>query len=346
MGKAPAFMFYVKDWISYPDLKICSHSTKGIWADFICHMWFANPKGKLTATRGELQRMVGATNSDFDYFLAEAWRHGFCDIGVDSNENVTDHNGNERQEITLINRRIYKEFMQKENNRLRQKRYRNKQGCHVKGDGNVANPFPYPFPNRTSDPANSYEKPDQKTVDSPAEFSLSKSMKDFLINEGFKGNIQAFQTKFVLACKFNSNDVAEKFCKFVLHMKDTDDGSSFISTTASKHWETAVGDLFAKIKDIRDRLESKGVKKVDLFIQSKIKIKGHPRAILGCLMGLIECIDNKIPIANHWGFMETKFAIENDKCNANDRLEIHKKLKQSQADGTLKFFTKGLFESI
>ena len=39
MGKAPAFQFYARDWLTDPELKMVSYQTKGIWIDLLCIMW-------------------------------------------------------------------------------------------------------------------------------------------------------------------------------------------------------------------------------------------------------------------------------------------------------------------
>lgn len=119
MGKNPAFQFYTKDWLGDPQLRAASGLTRGFWMDFICYMWDEPERGKLTRTPQELARMVGAENGQIDEFLEEAKRLGFCDISVTDNGNVT-----------LCNRRMFRNDKEKEYNRLRQQRYRESQACH------------------------------------------------------------------------------------------------------------------------------------------------------------------------------------------------------------------------
>lgn len=127
MGKAPAFQFYVKDWLSDPQLKMASHSTKGIWADMLCFMWEAPSRGELSGTEDELIRLVGANPEDMSRFFAEAERLGFCYY-------VTDHN----KIVTLRNRRMYREEKRRKNNAERQQRYRDNHQC----DEEVTTPSP------------------------------------------------------------------------------------------------------------------------------------------------------------------------------------------------------------
>ena len=131
MGKNPAFQFYVKDWLSDPQLRMCSHSTKGIWIDLLCLMWEAPSRGELEGTEHQIRKMVGAENGDFQVFLQEASALRFCYA-------VTDHN----KKITLRNRRMYREAKDQDNNRLRQQKYRDKH----KSNGDVTPPSPSPSP--------------------------------------------------------------------------------------------------------------------------------------------------------------------------------------------------------
>ena len=72
MAKAPAFQFYVKDWLSDPLLRMASHSSKGIWIDLLCFMWESPERGKLEGSINQLMKMVGASTEDFNLFLEEA----------------------------------------------------------------------------------------------------------------------------------------------------------------------------------------------------------------------------------------------------------------------------------
>ena len=119
MTKAPAFQFYIKDWLSDPQLKMASFSTKGIWIDVLCYMWGASDKGILKGTKEQLSRLIGSNGIEFDRFLDEAKILSFCDISVTDNEI-----------ITLCNRRMYRDEKDRKNNSLRQQRFRDKQSSN------------------------------------------------------------------------------------------------------------------------------------------------------------------------------------------------------------------------
>jgi DNA polymerase III delta prime subunit len=78
-------------------------------------MWEAPERGRLTATTEELSKLLRATNGDFTQFLNDLKRHKFGDVTIRDNE------------VTLINRRMFREQKDKENHILRQKKYRTKQ---------------------------------------------------------------------------------------------------------------------------------------------------------------------------------------------------------------------------
>ena len=122
MGKAPAFQFYVKDWLSDAQLRQTSSSTKGIWIDLICFMWENEKCGKLTAEAEVFCRMTGTTMSEFEIFLKEAKKLKFCDFSVTSN--VLEQKSNAL--ITIKNRRMYREWKKSNDNKLRQSKFREK----------------------------------------------------------------------------------------------------------------------------------------------------------------------------------------------------------------------------
>jgi len=125
VGKAPAFQFYVKDWLSDPQLRMASFSTKGIWIDMLCFMWESETKGELLGTRCQIKKLIGVEESDLELFLSEAQALGFCYLVTDSNKN-----------ITLRNRRMFRDENKSKNNRVRQARYKAKH----KDNGNITPP--------------------------------------------------------------------------------------------------------------------------------------------------------------------------------------------------------------
>jgi len=112
MGKAPAFQFYVKDWLSDPELQSASASTRGIWINALCHMWEAKERGILHGTTESLCRILNCTVEEFDRFLSESQLYAFDDL-------MTQNNG----KVTLINRRMQRDERERNLHRKRQYRY-------------------------------------------------------------------------------------------------------------------------------------------------------------------------------------------------------------------------------
>jgi len=114
-NKAPAFQFYVKDWLSDTAVRKISLMSRAIWIDVLCFMWVAPEQGILEGTLEELCRMLSITKEEFNLFLLEAQATNLCDISVTDNGL-----------ITICNRRMHRNEKERKNNRIRQQRYRDK----------------------------------------------------------------------------------------------------------------------------------------------------------------------------------------------------------------------------
>lgn len=184
IGKNPAFQFYVKDWLSDPELRPCSSSTRGIWIDMLCYMkWDTKQNGTLRAQYDDFIRMLSTTKQDFDKFIEEAKKYRFCDISV----TVTGGN----KYVTVINRRILREANERENTRLRvQKHRRNKDMKRYRNESVQNTPSPSPV----TTPLSSKE-------------DTLKSTDDEILTEGSKTKIleelEKLADKFYLDKTFN-----------------------------------------------------------------------------------------------------------------------------------------------
>jgi hypothetical protein len=140
MGKAPAFQFYVKDWLGDAELQMATSSSRGIWINALCFMWEAKERGKLVGTIEELSKLLFSSNGDFIQFLEDVKRHKFADVSiVEKNVEIC---GNlmpvtvRNNLVTLINRRMYREQKEREITRLRVQRFR----CNKKSNDDVTPP--------------------------------------------------------------------------------------------------------------------------------------------------------------------------------------------------------------
>lgn len=138
MGKAPADQFYWADWLRDVELQLASTSSRGIWANALCHMWFAKARGELEGTREKLALLCNCKLDEFDQFWNEAEALGFC---------YTKRNPNGL--LTVRNRRMYRKAKEQENNRLRQQRYYEKHKDDPQPNANI------PPPSSSSSPSSS-----------------------------------------------------------------------------------------------------------------------------------------------------------------------------------------------
>ena len=115
MGEAPAIQFYIKDWLTDCELQSASSATRGIWINALCFMWKSKIRGKISGSMDNLTRMLNATPVEFMTFLQEVQVFKFADVTVCNND------------VTLINRRMIRDEIEKENTRLRVAKHRERQ---------------------------------------------------------------------------------------------------------------------------------------------------------------------------------------------------------------------------
>jgi len=126
MGKAPAFQFYVKDWLCDPELRLASVLSRGAWIDCLCFMWENSQRGKLTATPLKFSKLISGSLDEALHFLNDMNDCEFGDIEVPEGVvfPLTERECNIK--VTIINRRMYSEYKDRQNTRLRVKRHREK----------------------------------------------------------------------------------------------------------------------------------------------------------------------------------------------------------------------------
>lgn len=123
MAKAPAFQFYPGDWLK--NTRHLSLQAKGAWIDILSLMWDSENKGKLSLSWKALSRAIGASIKSTKKVVNELVKTGVCDMNqnVTCNADVTKCSS----DVTLVNRRMYREAQDREKTRLRVKKCRTKQ---------------------------------------------------------------------------------------------------------------------------------------------------------------------------------------------------------------------------
>lgn len=134
--KAPAFQFYVRDWLTDSQLQAASPETRGIWINAICLMWLEPDQGVLEGTRGELSQILNASPRYIRKFIDEVEALRFCDVSVVKSpaENLTGKISQDESKtrVRLVNRRMRREAKARKRNALYQARFRSKFGSKTR----------------------------------------------------------------------------------------------------------------------------------------------------------------------------------------------------------------------
>ena len=115
-GKAPSFQFYVKDWLSDPELQKAHPATRGIWINLLCYMWDAPERGKLETDTREMCQLGSCLPEDVKLFFSDTERLNFCDM-----------TRNSHGVVTLINRRMQRDNKYRISARKRKQKQRLKE---------------------------------------------------------------------------------------------------------------------------------------------------------------------------------------------------------------------------
>ena len=126
MAKAPAFQFYVRDWLSDPELRLASLLSRGAWIDCLCFMWENSQRGKLTATPLKFSRLISASLDEALHFLNEINEYEFGDIEIPENVTFPLKETDCNTKLTITNRRMYNDYKDRQNTRLRVRKHREK----------------------------------------------------------------------------------------------------------------------------------------------------------------------------------------------------------------------------
>lgn len=66
MAKAPADQFYWGDWLNDVELQAASSTTRGVWINLLCRMWYAKTRGEIS---GPIEVLSSITNSAKPFFI-------------------------------------------------------------------------------------------------------------------------------------------------------------------------------------------------------------------------------------------------------------------------------------
>lgn len=113
MAKAPADQFYFNDYIR--DTRPLSVAARGAWMDILSFGFFETPQGRISQDLDAWSRMFGTDIDTAKSLLDEIKKRKVGDV-------ITERNG----DVTVMNRRKYAEWQEREAGKQRVKRYRDK----------------------------------------------------------------------------------------------------------------------------------------------------------------------------------------------------------------------------
>ena len=123
MTKAPAFQFYVKDWMA--DLAEHPLEIEGAWCRFCAKAWLSETRGELSYTLDQWSRLWRVSLDDAARIIRYIVEEKIGDSALDLTEISRDYHG----KIHLCCRRMAREEKDKEDARIRQRRhYEKKKG--------------------------------------------------------------------------------------------------------------------------------------------------------------------------------------------------------------------------
>lgn len=122
-NKPPADQFYFGDYIR--DTRCLSLMARGAWADFLGFAFFKTPQGRISQSLEDWATMWSCDEATAKTVLEAIKKHKVGDI-------VTERNG----DITVTNRRKYREWIEREGGKQRAKRYRDRHGGNEVGENN------------------------------------------------------------------------------------------------------------------------------------------------------------------------------------------------------------------
>lgn len=131
--KWPYISWFVSDWLGDPKVSLCEPETRGILFDWLCNMHALDRSGQVTGTRELLARIGRCTVLQCDAALA--------DLKQTNAAEIQERNG----VVTVINRRMKREFLARKNGAVRVSEWRGKTTCNAPVTGHTI-PIPISIP--------------------------------------------------------------------------------------------------------------------------------------------------------------------------------------------------------
>jgi len=127
MAKYPSIQLYTGDWLKDPRLSMCTPQTRGIWIDLVCSMHELNRCGKVEGTLVQLSRIARCSEDELNRAIVELSATKTADVTVS------------HEIVTVKNRRMFREFQEREHARKRKQKQRVSENENTPVTGNSGN---------------------------------------------------------------------------------------------------------------------------------------------------------------------------------------------------------------
>lgn len=167
-GKAPAFMFYPKDWMV--DTRHLSLAARGAWIELLGAMHLAEDRGRLSLTLASYARMLGCTQDEARDILVELVSTHVVECALSAKELSCPENVPSLSRVVpLMSRRMSREEDVKRYEAKKKKEQRDREksrSCPSESLEDVPEmspplfpyPFPYPYPTTNTHPVPTREE--------------------------------------------------------------------------------------------------------------------------------------------------------------------------------------------
>lgn len=118
--KYPWMQFFATDWLNDPLVSICEPATRGILMDWLCNMHLLDRSGLITATREQLARLGRCTTVQVESALTDLIQTKAADVTFRNDV------------VTVVNRRMKREYLARKNGAIRVERHRRNGACNGK----------------------------------------------------------------------------------------------------------------------------------------------------------------------------------------------------------------------
>ena len=125
MTKLPWIKWYPDDWLSATTT--LSPSTCGVWMNILMYMHLNGRTGEVMGTMEVLARIGRCNLDEMQLAIDELKFYKIADVTKCHTKSLNSH-----AYVTLINRRMKKEYNKQNATRLRKQKERNKKACHAK----------------------------------------------------------------------------------------------------------------------------------------------------------------------------------------------------------------------